>query len=134
MRRFLLLFALTGTVVAAAAVPAAAHPRDFTVIGVHTHTTPKSSGGFFFTEKLMRHHKRVGHAGVHCRPNAVHGLTCSGTFFFHNGTVKATATIGNSPDNVAMITAGTGAYAGAKGKVLLHRISNRRERDSFRFS
>jgi len=27
-----------------------------------------------------------------------------------------------------------GAYAGAKGKVLLHQINNRRERDSFRFS
>ncbi len=52
MRRFLLLFALAATVAALAAVPAAAHPRDFTVIGVHTHTTQKPSGAFSFREKL----------------------------------------------------------------------------------
>ena len=134
MRRFLLLFALAANVAALAAVPAAAHPRDFTVLGVHTHTIQKPSGALSFREKLLRHHKRVGHAGVHCRPNAAHRLDCKGTFFFHNGTVKAEAVIGNSPDNVATIIAGTGAYAGVKGKVLLHQISNRRERDKFRFS
>lgn len=85
---------------------------------------------FVFSAKLMRHGKKVGHAGVVCTITSVKRemSQCAGTVTLRRGQIAVQGLTTADEEFPLPITGGTGAFEGAGGTLVVHQVSPTRER------
>lgn len=127
------LAVLTGVIVAALAAATAAlastAPQHFSVIA-RSYTSTHAGKTETFKEHLTIGGKRVGHDVVSCSPRGA-GMLCRGVMYLQKGQIRVRVIAGGGPDATGEITGGSGAYAGARGTVILHGLPHGRDRITF---
>ncbi len=128
MRKFALL-AIVGVVALAAfaSIASARIDHHFTVVTRNISGHQTSDGGFAFHQALFSTFNRsnqVGNDRVRCRPTAQRKLKCKGYIHLNGevggaGFLRINGNFGHG-DKRLNITAGTGQFAGAAGKLVVH--------------
>ena len=106
--------------------------KDFTVTSKLTGTS-KHGDTAIFHERLKARGETVGKSKIKCRFTEEQ-VKCSGTWRFDDGLIKAKGKLGDGKVSKLTIKRGTAAYKGAKGKVLLKQVAERRNKETFNFT
>ena len=133
-------FAASGSAAAADATPTVTNDGGTYTLKLHSHTTsetftpkggtattgeptsePKAGDTFAFTEDLSQGGTKVGSDKGSCEVLGSNSSNCNVTVTFPNGTVTVSGTTEFSDDAPAVLqlSGGTGAFAGAMGKVVV---------------
>ena len=135
------LAAVAGGVSLAAASPAGAETKTLTLVSESTKIehyvdngkSGESVGDLVFFQELLydraRGSKAVGHSEIQCFFLGGDGARCSGTFFLPEGKIEAGGAIHFRRVSRIPVLGGTGAYAGARGEIVLTTINEQRDRN-----